>query len=109
MKIRQGFVSNSSSSSFVVLLPEDFKFESIDIDSLPIEFYDFESKENINRDFNTLMREKKINRYNSETVKALGEILEDFVLGTFEAGSDDGAMILLDNNKIKNILKKEME
>jgi hypothetical protein len=33
MKIRNGFVSNSSSSSFVILLPDNFDINSIDFDA----------------------------------------------------------------------------
>lgn len=42
MKIRQGFVSNSSSSSFVIALPKDYKISDEDIEKIrnEIENYD---------------------------------------------------------------------
>ncbi len=46
MKIRNGFVSNSSSSSFIVLLPEDYKLK--------------ETRINIVKAFEKLLADKKL-------------------------------------------------
>ncbi len=45
MKVRNGFVSNSSSSSFVILKPSNKKFTEKKLDKILIDEYDVSSEE----------------------------------------------------------------
>ena len=126
MKIRNGFVSNSSSSSFVVLLPEDFDVkkhvdanfeESVDVGDI-LEHYDAPedideeayAKEKTVTILNKFIKEKCVYNYDSTVpYYTIMQILEDYIIVEMEAGSgDSGEGTLLDKediNKIKNILK----
>ena len=136
MKTRNGFVSNSSSSSFVVLLPPDFKFN----DLLPIsnkklnemfEYYDGDSELNDDgseRDKpEELTREQKLeilsklvkqfmkNGYmdgydqSSEDVQLLNELFHDYTVAAIEGGPDGGGSIVLADRKVVNKILKIKE
>ena len=126
MKIRQGFVSNSSSSSFVVLLPEKF-----DIENHVKENFDKMSKctigdiiEQFSEDFEEMVemdeqlfamkktmdvvelfkKEKHFYSYEKyREIEIIDEILTDYIIAKFDTGSDDGGCELLSRDKIKKI------
>jgi len=112
MKIRVGFVSNSSSSSFVVLLPENFiknidfdKIEDID-DEFPLDAF----KELLERlidddglhDEDVYSANRVDNNYHFQDV--LYDIIKPYIIASMDSGSDDGKIIVADKEKIKKLL-----
>jgi len=114
MKIRSGFVSNSSSSSFVVFLPENF-IETIDFDKIANGDEDFPVKhfkklikklikdegfymEEVGESF----KEKELDEY--EICDILQEILDPYVIASMESGPDEGQIMVANREKIKEIL-----
>jgi hypothetical protein len=113
MKIRQGFVSNSSSSSFVVFLPENF-IETIDFDKIANGDEKFPTKnfkkliEKLIEDEGLYMEEmydffkKKERDYDLRDI--LDEILEPYVIASMETGPDEGQIMVADRVQIEKIL-----
>lgn len=111
MKIRNGFVSNSSSSSFVVLLPENF-LDNIDYskisrgdDDFPISDFtrmlvDFVSNGEIWRE--------QIEDYDTEDYEfydILDDLISPYIIASVETGSDGGDQIIIADRKlIKKLL-----
>lgn len=122
MKIRNGFVSNSSSSSFVVLLKKDIQHnlkEKVRT-FLKETFSDFDNEENIVNDiYNKIEmsissgREiyedgseyyKEINSYNFETIRDFFEE-NGLILAEIDTGSDRGVIKILGVKDYENIRK----
>ena len=62
MKLRNGFVSNSSSSSFVVLLPDTLKFEDINQENIKnsiLEYLGFEDEKEDPDEYNNALDDVK--------------------------------------------------
>lgn len=111
MKIRAGFVSNSSSSSFVLLLPENF-IQTIDFDKITQGDEDFpldDFKRLIN-DFVTRggMWMESIYDYDEEDydfVDILDDLIRPYVIAEVEQGSSDGGQyVVVDRKKISKLL-----
>lgn len=107
MKIRNGFVSNSSSSSFVVLLPDNF-LENVDYDEITNNDEDFPVD-----DLKSLLEEfvkrgviwnEEIYNYDNEFADILYELVEPYIIASMDTGPDEGQIIIADKNKIKEIL-----
>jgi hypothetical protein len=108
MKIRLGFVSNSSSSSYLILFPENFNINELKLDKKKLKSYGY-SKEDTLKDILGLIEEKI---FYSEDVLTdlsfLASVLEDFVIGSFDGGADSEDQIhLADVKSIKKILSYE--
>lgn len=109
MKVRNGFVSNSSSTSFVVLIPSDFDIDKVDFTSL--EDYDEDdcTEEDIKTAFAELIQDGWIwdgsmwDDQLSSTFYPLVEILEDFVILKIDGPSGYGRIILLKSEEISKI------
>jgi len=101
MKIRNGFVSNSSSSSFVILLPENFTLDLSEFD-----FKDsYTNEEEVRQMFNKLLHENEVcPGYESGAFGVLEQVLNDYTIATFETGPDAGQIVLADQDKVKKIL-----
>jgi len=119
MKIRNGFVSNSSSSSFVLLLPDNFlkgvdydkivkenQFTEDDEEKFPIEKF----KELLTNFVNDGgMWDEEIHDYDPddwEFHEIFYELMQPYVLTSMDAGPDAGQWTVIDKNKIDEILKK---
>lgn len=121
MKIRQGFVSNSSSSSFVVLLPQDWNPTDEEIitagDDLVYEL-DLDDKEHSEKLFlqkvRKNIRQLKSNNHtlweaNSYDVFNCLEQLfinkyRDMVIASVAGGPDDGKIISADRKKLRKLI-----
>lgn len=111
MKLRKGFVSNSSSSSFIVLLPENF-IEIIDFDNIT-EGYDEFLTDKFKELLNKFISEGGIwsdsiyndyDEYGYELHDVLHEVIQPYIVETFDAGPDAGQIKILDREKIKKLL-----
>jgi len=111
MKIRNGFVSNSSSSSFVVLLPDNF-LEGIDyvkISNGEDEFPMDEFKRLVTTFVtNGGMWDEEIYDYDTgdwEFYDILYDLVQPYVIASMDTSSDGGQWMIADRNKVMNILK----
>lgn len=98
MKIRYGFVSNSSSSSFVVLLPEDFEKE------LPAN-----EPEGIVRLVDELVKYGELWEDNCEDRDDYEELLQKidrYIVATIEGGPDAGQIVVADPIKVRKIINE---
>jgi hypothetical protein len=110
MKIRNGFVSNSSSSSFVVLLPENF-LETIDYvkitegdDEFPISEFT-----RLLLDFteNGGIWEEEISEYDDQDYEfcdILHDLVEPYVIASISTSSDGGQIVIADRETIKKLM-----
>lgn len=101
MKTRNGFVSNSSSSSYIVVLPDNFKLET-DITNLHVVF-DFLKKEgSFNDKYSTIKGLDGEKGNVADCLHDLRNMLGDYIVEILDAGPDEGNdLILIDNDKIR--------
>ena len=110
MKIRNGFVSNSSSSSYIVVIPDGFKPKK-ENQITKILWDILLRKGELNRDcmFHDIEPESDDETdaiY--DTFDNLTEELKPYCLAEIETGADNGSsIILLDNKKIKKLWGKK--
>lgn len=113
MKIRSGFVSNSSSSSFVVLLPENFleKVDYIKIvgddDEFPLEQFK-KTLENIVSQKGFWDGDDDIfpnTEYDDEIMDIIHGLFEPYVLTEIDVSSDSGSTTIIDIDDVKKIIK----
>jgi hypothetical protein len=114
MKVRAGFVSNSSSSSFVVLLPENF-LETVDYDKIKTEHEDEDGNFPMD-EFKQLLKNfvdqegmlsEEIYDYDEEDfefVDILDDLIEPYVVTSIDSGPDEGCYIVLNREKVKELL-----
>ena len=121
MKIRNGFVSNSSSSSFIVLLPKGFdadKFaDNLTDEQLNPSKWDSYDREEVREGIKLLMEQKSlwydqgiVGRLKYNYLYPVSEMLSEYIIGSTEGGPDDGSISLVsdsDRERIKEILKNE--
>lgn len=92
MKVRKGFVSNSSSSSYVVLLPSDLKVSE-------------ELQPLLDRLITT--RElwlEEVEEGEYDLYYELVERLDPYIIDVIEMGPDASHLTIADMNKVKEIL-----
>ena len=133
MKLRSGFVSNSSSSSFIMLFPEGFDIDKIDWDAVDFSYFLVHSPEDnirlkkvykqaaidglkllFSRGFigTSVNDEEKgdMNRgmlWDNEVYDATWAItvlFPQYVIAEFQTGPDDGKIILVDPTRAKKAI-----
>jgi hypothetical protein len=128
MKFRSGFVSNSSSSSFVYLFPDDFDVNKIDWEKFDFTDYAAEacyddaaeveddgnpveagSEENMKADIvkglKKFFKEKELwYEEDGSICTAIEMLFSDYVIAEIDGGPEDGKVILADKAKVKKIL-----
>lgn len=106
MKIRRGFVSNSSSSSYVVFIPDKFDIEKIEINEENLDEYET-TKEKVIQAYNRLINEGEVWAEESGygAVDVLEIILKDFIVGQYSSGPESEKIVMVDKEKIKELMK----
>lgn len=106
MKVRNGFVSNSSSSSFIMLIPETFNVDEFDFSDYKSDL-SYTDEDSVKKTFKTLQEEKSLwlEDCNGDAYCALTNIFSDFVITSIEGGPDDGSIELLSTRDIAKIQK----
>ena len=105
MKTHNGFISNSSSTSFVILFPSDFDLSLVKLDKNVLNDYDITQEKAI-KAIEKLVAGEKINGYEDHNAYySLSEILKDFMIAETHANPDDGVIIPVSLSKIEKILK----
>lgn len=117
MKTRRGFVSNSSSSSFVVLIPNDFEISSIDWSK----YFDFdmadaedireakETQTEVIECLNAIKEGDSVwygNLKYDDSFDLIEQIVKPFVLVDFDTSSDAGEFIGISQGAVEAVLKK---
>lgn len=118
MKIRFGFVSNSSSSSYVLLLPKNFDtnmfIDNMDEERIKeiIEDHDLEDKDELKYHVEKLIEDGYLYAYDdSKSLYVCEDVLRDFKIMSIQGGPDDGSISLMserEKEKIKELLFKEI-
>lgn len=107
MKIRNGFVSNSSSSSFVILLPKGFDMETVKYeDFVGKDSYSEATVESVKKAMKKFLKDKEFWGEDAgyEEMDVLCDILKPYIVTTIDGGPDESKMILLSNKKVNKIL-----
>jgi hypothetical protein len=105
MKIRNGFVSNSSSSSFLIVLPDDYKIDKQKVKSLMYE-YDLENIEKVIKDINDYINDGVIYKYDVEYYSMMSELFEKYIIFVVDVGSDEGIISFMKKQEIINKINK---
>ena len=115
MKIRNGFVSNSSSSSYIVVIPDGFKPKKDD--QITKILWDILLRNKcLNNQYMWDEIQAESDKETDKIQKAFNDLLykelEPYVVSDIGTGPDDGTgIILIDNKKIRKIwgiIKYEM-
>jgi hypothetical protein len=117
MKVRNGFVSNSSSSSFVIVLPDNFDTEKLDyskaLGKLDVDFFGEDIGDLSDKDIIERLKLAVKNFISSgffceaedrDFIEILREFFSDYEIASFDTGPDQGEIIIANNKKIKSIL-----
>ena len=121
MKIRNGFVSNSSSSSFVLYLPKTFNLDKLlenyvvdgEYAEEILEEYEYNGddedvfvKEKLKEKIENFISDGQINEYDNYAIFNIAqEIFSPYVIADIDVSSDSGSIVIVDKNKIDEIEK----
>jgi hypothetical protein len=110
MKIRSGFVSNSSSSSYVIVLPGDPKYDidnawdncGSDSDTPREEF-----EASLRKDLTRLVKEGRLIELHCFTsIEAVALAIGQYVICTLGVSQGNGEIKVVDTATLKNIMRK---
>lgn len=116
MKRRTGFISNSSSSSFVIYIPDSLTVTKDDIKNDPS--YQRISKEReysgysrlhigeLLADIKNLKKGKGATACYETNYEWLREYFDEYIVGSFDTGPDEGQLVPLDKDKLKKLMEK---
>ena len=114
MKIKTGFVSNSSSSSFVACLPDSFDINTIDFEKWAGEtdyYLDRREEDTSSEDVKKMVEDLIRAGGCCSEDKVFGiarEMFEQYVISEVDTSSEHGSFVFLDNKqkqKLREILK----
>jgi len=111
MKTRNGFVSNSSSSSYIVLLPKNFQLnlEAPKTKSKIEEYYET-SPQKVTEAFRNLTRDGDFWKQSGwAEFEVLIQALDNYIIAQVEHGPDEGQIILVSKRmkeRVASILKE---
>ncbi len=101
MKIRTGFVSNSSSSSYIILLPDNVK-----IDLSRADYLEDITEDDVKDAIATLKAGESIWETENYTLfNVLTDVLGEYIIGTIEGGPDSGQISNADIKKVKELIR----
>lgn len=126
MKIRNGFVSNSSSSSFVVILPKNFNVEKYVNENISkmgswtkgdiLENFEYDGdneddflKEKVIGYINHFIKNGEVYEdcYGDEmpgAMRVISDVLKEYVVASIDVSSDSGCGVLINAEKVEKIL-----
>jgi len=106
MKIRNGFVSNSSSSSFIMLIPENFNIDEYDLSQhqSKLDYNDID-EDTFKNLFKKLQKQGWVGGYDGHNYYPITEVFDNFVIASIETGPDDGSIQLLGKKEVDKIKK----
>lgn len=110
MKIRMNFVSNSSSSSCIVYLPDNLKFKDLKPKDYALqELKDNEgSLKDAEKAFDKLKTGEELYEYDDHaSFFFLTETLGDYVVASVDGGPDAGQLVPVNKNKLSELMKGE--
>jgi hypothetical protein len=112
MKIRTGFVSNSSSSSFVACLPDNFDINTIDFEEWAQKASGYYSQRTFSAEDIKKMTEDCIlynGCYEEDAFFHIApDMFKDYIISKASAGSDSGSFTFLnakEKQKLRELLK----
>jgi hypothetical protein len=106
MKIRNGFVSNSSSSSFLIVLPDDYTIDKNEVKLLMNE-YELEDIEEVIKNINNFINEGEICEYDDYNYfSIMSELFRNYNIFGVDVGSDDGIISFMKKQEIINKINK---
>lgn len=131
MKFRMGFVSNSSSTSYVILLPKDIDVKKLSISVQAIARWEEQMEwerdkgttcpPHVPRSYSRQESEEAIRRIIADYIARgpgqywdeqetynciIEEALKDYVIAEISGGSDSGGITLVEENKVLQILNR---
>ena len=102
MKIRSGFVSNSSSSSFIILLPDAF-----DVDKVDLSRAEDADEDEVKDAIRNLINGETIWEYDNYPIfNAITEVLGKYIIGGSEGGPEAGQISIADMKKVRAIVNE---
>ena len=106
MKVRNSFVSNSSSSSFIVLFPPSFNPDTVDLAKHKAD--DEVDEDELRQGLKKLIGDGEYWAEESYGIYyALCEVIRPYTIASMETGPDAGQIVLADRQKVEKVLNEK--